>query len=537
MLDLAAGALVARNGFAAYPAHPGDYPDWAEPAGRSAFETCCGSQFHLDQHSGSERVGDEVSPYRGRLGIRYPGVNIDQMLAAAVHAGSAWSREDAATRVGVCLEALDRLHARIFELAYAVMHTTGAPFWLAFRVGGAEALGRAIEAVALAHQEMMVVPREIDLAVGGGHTDARAGRRVRALGRGVALVIGCSHQPTWAGFPALFASIATGNAVIVKPHPQAVLPLAIAVAVVREVLRDVGAAPDLVALAADDTVRPLAQILAARPEVRIIDYTGGIGFAEWLSRSATHARQYRFAAATNAVIVDSTADPGGMVDQLAHSVTLFAGRLCTSPRVLFVSRTGIGVPDGTLTSEEFCIALARRIQRLIDESPTETLGAMRVGEFDAIVDAAASSADAVVDSRRVDLPDYPGASIRTPLLIRVRGTQWEMFARERFGPVVAIVECDDVAESLSRAAAIAREEGMLAAQVHSVDAGICSTAADALLPLGVVVELNSCMAERLSPVPVAFSDLHGAGMNPAANTTLGSGDYVAGRFHFATIRG
>ena len=54
--------------------------------------------------------------------------------------------------------------------------------------------------------------------------------------RGVALVIGCNTFPTWNSYPGLFASLATGNAVVVKPHPRAVLPLAISVAAIREAL-------------------------------------------------------------------------------------------------------------------------------------------------------------------------------------------------------------------------------------------------------------------------------------------------------------
>ena len=34
------------------------------------------------------------------------------------------------------------------------------------------------------------------------------------------LVIGCNTFPTWNGYPGLFASLATGNPVVVKPHPR-----------------------------------------------------------------------------------------------------------------------------------------------------------------------------------------------------------------------------------------------------------------------------------------------------------------------------
>ena len=58
--------------------------------------------------------------------------------------------------------------------------------------------------------------------------------------RGVALVIGCNTFPTWNTYPGLFASLACGNPVLVKPHPRAVLPLAISVEIARAVLRDAG---------------------------------------------------------------------------------------------------------------------------------------------------------------------------------------------------------------------------------------------------------------------------------------------------------
>ena len=59
----------------------------------------------------------------------------------------------------------------------------------------------------------------------------------RIVPRGVALVIGCNTFPTWNAYPGLFASLVTGNPVIVKPHPRAVLPLAIIGGGRREVLR------------------------------------------------------------------------------------------------------------------------------------------------------------------------------------------------------------------------------------------------------------------------------------------------------------
>ena len=62
----------------------------------------------------------------------------------------AWRDAGPEGRTGVCLEILDRLHGRIFELANAVQHTSGQAFVMAFQAGGAHALDRALEAIAYA---------------------------------------------------------------------------------------------------------------------------------------------------------------------------------------------------------------------------------------------------------------------------------------------------------------------------------------------------------------------------------------------------
>jgi acyl-CoA reductase-like NAD-dependent aldehyde dehydrogenase len=75
--------------------------------------------------------------------------------------------------------------------------------------------------------------------------------------------------PTRACSPAL----ATGNAVIVKPHENAILPAAITVRTVRAVLSENGINPDLVTLCVPET-RSATQQLVTHPAVRSVDFTG-----------------------------------------------------------------------------------------------------------------------------------------------------------------------------------------------------------------------------------------------------------------------
>ena len=133
--------------------------------------------------------------------------------------------------------------------------------------------------------------------------------------RGVALVIGCNTFPTWNSWPGLFASLVTGNSVVVKPHPSAVLPLAITVQVCQEVLAEAGFDPHLVTLAAEEPANKLASSLALRPEVRLIDFTGGNAFGDWLEKNASQATVFTEKAGVNTVVLDSTSDFAGDVLQ------------------------------------------------------------------------------------------------------------------------------------------------------------------------------------------------------------------------------
>ena len=126
------------------------------------------------------------------------------------------------------------------------MHTTGQAFMMAFQAGGPHAQDRGLEAVAYAYEEMTRCPSRADWTkrVGKDETVTLA-KTYRVVPRGIGVVVGCSTFPTWNSYPGLFASLATGNAVVVKPHPGAVLPLALTVRVARDVLREAGFDPNV----------------------------------------------------------------------------------------------------------------------------------------------------------------------------------------------------------------------------------------------------------------------------------------------------
>src|SRR5205814_6170634 len=134
---------------------------------------------------------------------------------------------------------------------------------------------RGMEAVAYAYAEQVRVPGAAAWTKPQGKRDPLSlSKHFTPVGRGVSLLVGCNTFPTWNGYPGFFASLAAGNAVLVKPHPNAILPLAITVQVARDVLSEAGFDPNVVTMVAHGAGDDAAQRLALRPEIRIIDFTG-----------------------------------------------------------------------------------------------------------------------------------------------------------------------------------------------------------------------------------------------------------------------
>ncbi len=311
ILDGAVEAIRARTYWSAYPEVPSGkiYGETAKADGLAAFQGRLNKPFELDQPGTSGTVGAEVSPFGQALGITYPKADLGSLIAAAGAGIGDWVAAGAEARVGIALEILDRINKRSFEMANAVMHTTGQAFMMAFQAGGPHAQDRGLEAIAYAWEEMNRVPEHVTWEKQVGKTEViKLDKRFRIVPRGVAAVIGCSTFPTWNGYPGLFASLATGNAVVVKPHPGSILPLAITVEIAREVLREAGFEADLVTLAADTHDAPITKELVTRGEVGIVDYTGSSEFGTWVEQNATQAVVFTEKAGVNAIILDSVDD-------------------------------------------------------------------------------------------------------------------------------------------------------------------------------------------------------------------------------------
>ncbi len=241
LLDQALNAISTRGYWTPFPESPSPkvYGESAPAAGKAAFDALLNKPFAGASGASVGSVGGEMSPYGIALGVTYPKLDLDRLFADIAKAEAAWRKAGPETWVGVALEILSRINKRSFEIAHAVMHTTGQAFVMSFQAGGPHAQDRGLEAVAYAWEEMHRIPAKAHWEKPQGKNEPiRMEKHYRIVPRGVGLVIGCNTFPTWNGYPGLFASLATGNAVIVKPHPNAVLPLAISVQIAREVIAE-----------------------------------------------------------------------------------------------------------------------------------------------------------------------------------------------------------------------------------------------------------------------------------------------------------
>ena len=542
-LDAAVAATRSREYYSAFPESPSPrvYGESAAADGKAAFEAWLDQEFPLSTPGAEGTVATEKSPYGLVLDVRYPRVvpgGIPALIEASRAGVSSWRDAGVQARVGVGIEVLQRLHARIFELANAVMHTSGQAFVMAFQAGGAHALDRALEAIAYAYDEMSRVPVTAVWEKPGRDAPIRLEKTFTVVPRGVALSIGCNTFPTWNTWPGVFASLVTGNPVIIKPHPGGVLPLAITVQVCQEVLSEAGFDPNLVTLAAEDPGDGIAAVLAVHPQVKLVDYTGSNSFGEWLEEHAVQAVVFTEKAGVNAVIIDSTDSFKGMCFNLAFSLALYSGQMCTAPQNLYLPADGVDTDEGHKSVDDVVAGLSKAFDKLVgdDARAVELLGGVvNEGILERLSAVRTSQGSVVIESREVTHPVFADAVVRTPTVVLLGVGDASTYEQEWFGPVSYLVTTGSTQESIEVFRRTVIEHGAMTASVYSTDPRVVEQTRTAALDAGVALSENLTGQVYVNQ-SAAFSDFHGTGANPAANSTYTDGAYVASRFRFVQSR-
>jgi phenylacetic acid degradation protein paaN len=536
-LDRALEAIDDRTYWSAYPEHPKAYGEDAPKIGQLAFDELLGVPFSFTRSESEFLETAETSPYGIELGITYPVLSVDDAIDNAVAAMSAWGKATPDQRAGVCLEILDRLAKNSFLMGHAVMHTTGQSFLMAFQAGGPHALDRALEAVAYTYREQKRLPDPLRWEKPQGSRDPLIiDKRWIIRPRGVAVMVGVSTFPTWNGYPGVFASLAAGNPVIVKPHPETILPLALLVRTARDVLADAGFDANVMQLLVDMPDAMVTKDLVMRPEVGIVDYTGSSGFGSWLEQNVTHAEVYTEKAGVNSVILDSADDLGPVFRNLSVSMTMYSGQMCTSPQNLFVPEGGISVNGETVSYDDVVGGFVKAIDGLLgdDARAAAILGAVKGTATIDRIGEAESSGTVLSASREVQSAEFPGADVRTPAIVEV-DTESEAYQHEMFGPVIYVVKAKSTADAINSAKKVAIESGAITWLAYSTDEETVDGVVDAAVDAGVSVAFNLTGGLFVNQ-SAAYSDFHVTGANAAGNSSLTDPAFVARRFKVIGVR-
>ena len=540
-LNAAVTAIQTRTYWAAYGEQPSPktYGETAAVDGKKAFDAHLGQRFEIDQAGLGAWMGGEQSPYGAELNVQYPVCDVEALITAGQAAMPGWQAAGADGRTGMCLEMLERLNGQSFEIAHAVMMTTGQGWMMAFQAGSPHAQDRGLEALAYAWREQSFVPAEAQWEKPQGkNPPLRMQKNFEIVGRGIAVVVGCATFPTWNTYPGLFAALATGNAVIIKPHENAILPAAITVRTVRAILRENGIDPNLVSLCVA-AKRETTQQLVTHAAVKSIDFTGGNVFGQWLIDNCRQAQVYAELAGVNNVVIESTDAYKAMLGNLAFSLCLYSGQMCTTSQALLVPADGIETDLGHKSYDEVCADLAQAMEGFLakPEVALAVLGAIQSAATLARIDTANScSLGAVVlASRKLANPDFPQAEVRTPVLVACDAADESAYMQERFGPITFIVKVGSAAAAIALSERIVNTHGALTAGIYSTKAAVIDAMTNATWRSKVALSINLTSGIFVNQ-SAAFSDYHGTGGNPAANASYCDSAFVANRFRVVQRR-
>ncbi|MGX5820109.1 phenylacetic acid degradation protein PaaN [Chitinophaga lutea] len=534
-IDKAVTANHERTFYSQYPEHPKAYGEDAPQRGEAGFRDLLNKPFkRLRQQVVSGWAGEEASPYTGQpLGITYPLTDVDELVKAGKRSGQQWARQSVADRAGILTEALERIQHHFFEIAYATMHTTGQSYMMSFQASGPHANDRALEAVALGYQLLQHYPEKQSWEKPMGKISVKLEKQFRAVPRGVGVVIGCSTFPVWNSLPGIFADLITGNAVIVKPHPKAILPIAIAVAAIQDVLEENGQDPYTCQLAADTSAKPITKTLCENPGISLIDYTGGSAFGSYVESLATPSRVvFTEKAGVNSVILDSVKDVDAVMQNLAFSVSLYSGQMCTAPQNFFIPESGIATADGRLGFDETAARFTAAITALAGHPKmgAGTLGALQnETTLQRAKDAAKLGGKVLLSGTAVANEEFKDARTFSPTVLEVTAKDKEIFEKELFGPVVLLIKTKDTEESIRLAQQMAAGHGAITCAAYTTNEQVKEQIADAMNSVFTPVSFNFT-----GPIWVnqhaAFSDFHVTGGNPAGNASFTNQEFLLRRF-------
>ena len=135
---------------------------------------------------------------------------------------------------------------------------------------------------------------------------------------------------------------------------------------------------------------------------------------------------------------------------IAFSLALYSGQMCTAPQNIYVPRDGIRTSEGHMSFDDVAKALAAAVEKLVSDPAraVELTGAIQTDGVMARIADARQLGEVLTDSQSLAHPAFPDAHVRSPLMLKMDvRTDAAKFTREWFGPISFVIATDSTAQS------------------------------------------------------------------------------------------
>ena len=334
--------------------------DFGDPAALAALEAQVRA-FGATQYSGGPII-DGAAARDGRVPVSSPtdtritvgmtrdasAAEIRRALASAGAAQAAWDATAAAERAACLERAAAALEARRGEFLSLLVREAGKTL--------PDAVAELREAVdfcryyAARARELFAAPTELAGPTGELNT-------LSLNGRGVFVCISPWNFPLAIFMGQVTAALAAGNSVVAKPAPATPL---VAHAAVR-LLHEAGIPPQVLQLTPADGPA-FAAVAFVHPALAGVAFTGSTATATTINR-ALAARDGAIlpliaeTGGVNAMVVDATALPEQVVDDVITSAFTSAGQRCSALRVLYLQEEVAERTIAMLTGAMRCMVI------------------------------------------------------------------------------------------------------------------------------------------------------------------------------------
>jgi phenylacetic acid degradation protein paaN len=323
----------------------------------------------------------------------------------------------------------------------------------------------------------------------------------------------------------VYANLICGNTAIVKPHPKSILAIAIFLTELRRVLVEQGFDANVVQLAPDTVANPITIELVEHEEVKLVDYTGGNFFGEYLE--GLDKTVFTEKSGINSVIIDSVNDIKAVAQNIAFSVSLYSGQMCTAPQNIFIPEE-VKTADGVLSFDEVTSEIAEAVKGVISH-PKMGAGTLGSVQNDATIKRInIVKGSILLAPQKVENPEAANARIQSPTIITVDAIS-EEYKEESFGPLVFLVKTKNTKDSVEIASKLASEKGAITCLAFSTNLKTQEEIEEQMNEVFVPVSFNMTGAGFVNQ-HAAFSDFHVTGGNPAGNATFADASFINRRF-------